>query len=82
MTLPHLPPDTGVIWWQGQPVVYRFVDGWAEKVVPGAAGGEMRIRYKTGRKDPEAQALGESILLEMSPELRAAIEADVERGRS
>lgn len=69
----------GVIYPPGYPcpVVYDLVDEWAEQAEPYMGGGVITQHVKTGRKVPEARLLGSLALLELTPELRAAITEDM-----
>lgn len=74
---PHrIPSGFGVIAWQGQIVVWEIVDEWAPQTLPYGETGTMTQQVRTGGKVPEARVLGSQTLLEITPELRAAIEAD------
>ena len=68
----------GVIGWQGEIVCYQLLDEWAPSTSAYGESGTMTMQTRTG-KVPEARILGSDTILEMTPELRAAIEADRSR---
>jgi len=77
----RLPKDYGVV---SHPtkmiiVVYHLVDEWAAKPAPYQTGGEITHYVRTGRKTYEAHRLGETVLLELTPELCAEIERDISK---
>lgn len=69
-------PEWGVIGWEHRIVCYEMVEEWAPQTMPYGENGTMTQQVRTGGKVPEARILGSDTLLDMTPELRAAIEAD------
>lgn len=71
----------GVIGWNHRIVCYELVDEFGPVTQPYGEGGTMTMQARTGRKVPEARILGSKTLLEMTPELLAAIEADLRQAK-
>lgn len=80
---PRIPSDMGVIWPAGYPapVVYRMVDEWVPQLRLHAARDHATVQVQSGRQIPEAQLLGTEHLLELSPDLAAAIAEDWDKAR-
>lgn len=69
-------PEWGVIGWEHRIVCYEVVPEFGVVEQEAQFGGTVRIPVPTGRFVPEARVLGSESLLEMTPALRQAIEAD------
>lgn len=69
-------PDWGVIEYEHRIVCWFLVEEWVHVSQPYSQGGTLKIPMRTGGKVFEARILGSETLLEMTPELRAAVEAD------
>lgn len=78
----HPRPEWGVIEHEHRIVCWFYVDEWTHVTQAGQLGGTMKIPVRTGSKVFEARILGSETLLEISPELRTAIEADRTRAKS
>jgi hypothetical protein len=72
-------PDWGVIEYQHRIVCWFLVDEWGSVTEPYVEGGTLTRQAPTGRKIFEARVLGSEQLLEITPELQAAIDADLRR---
>ncbi len=79
---PTLPKGRGLgaVEWQHRVVCWQLVDEWTEVTREGAAGGVLRMAVRTGGKIVEARFLGSETLIDITPELRALIEADMNKG--
>lgn len=68
--------DWGVIEYQHCIVCWFLVDEWMPVTEDYAHGGTMTRQARTGRKVLEARFLGSETLLDVTPELGAAVETD------
>lgn len=66
----------GLTTFQGASVYYELIDEWKAEQRPGPAGGVLTLQVRTGRRVWQARQLWAEQLLEVTPELLAAIEAD------
>lgn len=75
----HLPADLGSICWADTIVNYRLVDEIEIRTEPYQAGGSITHHVATGRRCIVANECGRAPDIELTPELRAAIERDLQK---
>lgn len=63
----------------GKFVYYERVDEWKAEQRPGAAGGVLTVQIRTGRQIWRARVLYADEMLELTPDIEAAIEIDQQR---
>lgn len=78
MTKPN--PWTAFLW-NGKTVCYGFEDEVAPVSSEYQTGGTITVHQPTGKKVLQARELGADHLMELTPELRAAIEQDMAHQR-
>lgn len=66
----------GIAHVDGNPVYYELIDEWVPEQRPGPAGGVLTLQIRTGRQVWQARTLWAKDLLEVTPAVMAAIEAD------